>query len=132
MGVVLCGFEGLEREVEPILGPPGVGSTELVPEPFPFGIGELQASRHLVERLIVVGPVDVDPQELALPELRDGDVGRIEPPVVPVGVEQPGGDRAQLTRASSAAAATAIAATRYWRTSIPRSDVGSASSMKNG
>ena len=132
IGVVFRGFEGFEGEVQPILGPPGVGATEFLPEPFLFRLGELQASHDLVQRLVVLGTVDVDPQELALPELRDVDVGRVDPPVVPVGVEEPGGDGAQLTRASSAAATIATAATRYWRTCIPRSEVGSASSIKNG
>jgi hypothetical protein len=53
-----------------------------------------------VHRLVVVSPIDVDPQELTVAELRDVEVGQIDPPVVPVGVEQPCGDGAQLTRLS--------------------------------
>ena len=130
--VVFRRFEGFKGEVEPILGPPGVRATEFLREPFLFRIGELYTGYDLVQRLVVLCTVEVDPQELALPELRDGDVGRVDPPVVSVGVEEPGGDGAQLTRASSAAATIATAATRYWRTCIPRSEVGSASSIKTG
>ena len=118
--------------MQPILGPPGVGTTEFFSEASLFGVGEVQACRQLVQRLVVMGTVDVDPQELPLPELRNVDLGWLDPPVVPVGVEETGSDGTQLTRASSAAAATATAATRYWRTSIPRSGAGSASSIKNG
>jgi hypothetical protein len=132
MGVVLRGLERLEGEVQPILGSPGIGPTELVPEPFAFRLGELQAPGERAERSAVVGTIEIDPEELAMPELRDVGIGQVDPPVVPVGVEEPGGDGAQLTRASSAAATIATTATRYWRTCIPRSEVGSASSIKNG
>ncbi len=49
-----------------------------------------------MQRFIVIGSIDVDPQELSVSELRDVEVGQIDPPVVPVGVEQPCGDGAQL------------------------------------
>ncbi len=99
-GVVFRGLEGLEGEVQPILGPPGVGTTQLVPESFLFRLGELQASRQLVEGFVVIGSIDVDPQELSVAELRDVEVGQVDPPVVAVGIEQPGGDGAQLTKLS--------------------------------
>jgi hypothetical protein len=130
--IVILGVQRLQGKMQPVLGPPESGPTELGRESVPLHNGEVQPIGHRVQRIVVVDPVDVDPQELTLPELRDVDVGQVDPPVVPVGVEQPGGDGAQLTRASSAAATTATAATRYWRTSIPRSEVGSASSVRNG
>ena len=46
IGVVFRGLESLEGEVQPILGPPGVGTPELVPESLLFRLGELQASRQ--------------------------------------------------------------------------------------
>jgi hypothetical protein len=99
-GVVFRGLEGLEGEVQPILGPPGVGTTQLVPEPFLFRLGELQAGRQLMESFVVIGTIDVDPQELSVAELGDVEVGQIDPPIVPIGVEQSGGDGAQLTKLS--------------------------------
>jgi hypothetical protein len=65
-------------------------------------------------------------------ELRDVDVAEVDRLIVAFRVEQPRGDRAQWRKASSAAAITAMTAVRYWRTSIARSDVGSASSIVNG
>ena len=86
--------------MQPILGPPGVGTPQLVPESLLFRLGELQSSRQFVKRLVVIGSIDVDPQELSVSELRDVEVGQIDPPVVPVGIEQPGGDGTQLTKLS--------------------------------
>ena len=99
-GVAFRGLERLEGEVQPILGPPGVGTTQLVPEPFLFRLGELQAGRQLMEGFVVIGTIDVDPQELSVAELRDVEVGQVDPPIVAVGIEQPGGDGAQLTKLS--------------------------------
>jgi hypothetical protein len=87
IGVVFRGLEGLEGEMQPILGPPGVRATEVVPESLLVRLGELQASRQLGQGFVVIGSIDVDPQELSLSELRDVEVGQIDPPVVSVGVE---------------------------------------------
>jgi hypothetical protein len=67
-----------------------------------------------------------------LAELGDIDLREVDLAVVAVGVEEPRGDRAQWTRASSAAAITAMTAVRYCRASIARSEAGSVSSMKSG
>jgi hypothetical protein len=94
---------------------------------------ELQHRGNGIDRVVVILTVDVEPEELTIAKLPDLDLGEFESAVVTVGIEQPGGDGAQLTRASSSAAPTAIAATRYWRTSIPRSEVvGSAPSIAYG
>ncbi len=53
-----------------------------------------------MQRFVVIGSIDVDPQNLSVPEFRDVDVGQIDPPVVPVGIEQAGGDGAQLSALS--------------------------------
>jgi hypothetical protein len=58
-------------------------------------------------------PIDIDPQELAVTELRDVDVRQFDPAVVPVGIEQPGGDRVQWIWASRPAAITAMTAVTY-------------------
>ena len=100
LGIVFRGLERLEGEVQPILGPPGVGTTALVPESFLVALGELQASRQLGEGFVVIGTIDVDPQQLSVAELRDVEVGQVDPPIVAVGIEQPGGDGAQLTELS--------------------------------
>jgi hypothetical protein len=99
-GVVFRWLEGLKGEVQPILGPPRVCTTILLSEPFPFRLGELQASRQLGEGFVVISTIDVDPQQLSVAELRYIEVGEIDPPIVAVGIEQPGGDGAQLTKLS--------------------------------
>jgi hypothetical protein len=130
-GLLIGGFEGLERDPDPVLRPREQGAGAFGREALTFGFGQLQEVRHGTE-VFVVAAVDVDPQELVLAELLDVDVGEVDLRVVPVGVEEPDGDLAQLTRASSAAAITAMTAMRYWRTSIDRSEVGSVSSIANG
>jgi hypothetical protein len=104
-----------------------------------FRVGQFQqvgdGRDRLVLRLVlrvVVRAIDVDPQELAIAEFLDLDFGEVDGTVVPVGIEQPGGDATQLTSASRAAAITAMTATRYWSTSMARSETGSGSSIANG
>jgi hypothetical protein len=91
----------------------------------------VQEFRHGRQRF-VIATIDVDPQELVFAELSDVDVTQFDRLVVAVRIEQPRGDRAQWRKASSAAAITAMTAIRYWRTSIARSDAGSASSIADG
>jgi hypothetical protein len=117
--------------VEPVLRAGQLGAAPLRCESFPVGLGKVQQVRYLAQG-VIVPPVDVDPEQLVLAKLVEVDIGQLDRLVVAVRVEQPGGDRAQWTRASSAAAITAMTAVRYWRTSIARSDVGSVSSMANG
>jgi hypothetical protein len=81
---------------------------------------------------VVVVPIDIDPQQLAVMELRDVDLRQVDLAVVPVGIEEPRGDAVQWIRASRAAAITAMTAVRYCRASIARSEAGSASSIRNG
>jgi hypothetical protein len=76
--------------------------------------------------------IDIDPQQLAVTELRDIDLRQVDFTVVAVGIEEPGRDGVQRTRASSPAAITAMAAVRYCSASIARSEAGSASSIRNG
>jgi hypothetical protein len=58
-------------------------------------------------------PVDIDPQQLAVTELRDVDLRQVDLAVVAVGIEEPGGDGVQWIRASSPAATTAMTAVTY-------------------
>jgi hypothetical protein len=129
--LLVRGLESLEGQVEPILRPGQLGAGPFRCESRSFAPGKVEQVCHGTKGP-VVAPVDVDPEELVLAELRDVDVGEVDRLVVAVRVEQPGGDGAQGTRASSAAAITAITAVRYWRSSIARSDVGSVSSIANG
>jgi hypothetical protein len=82
-------------------------------EPRPFRLGEGQAVGYRVQRVRIFAAVDIDPEELAVPKLRDVDVGQVDQPIVPVGVEQPDGDSTQLTSARRTAATTAMTAVRY-------------------
>ena len=92
----------------------------------------MKAIGRCVNGCLVIAPVDVDPQQLMFAELLEIDLAEVDRPIVAVRIEQPDGDWAQRTRASSAAAITAMTAVRYWRTSIDRSDMGSVSSIVNG
>jgi hypothetical protein len=58
-------------------------------------------------------PVDIDPQQLAVTELRDIDLRQVDLAVVAVGIEEPGGDGVQWIWASSPAAITAMTAVTY-------------------
>ena len=89
-----------ERQVQPLFGPPRVGATKLVTESLLFRLGELQASRQLGQGFFVIRSIDVDPQELSIPKLGDVEVGQVHAPVVAIGIEQSGGDGAQLTKLS--------------------------------
>jgi hypothetical protein len=132
VGGVVRALERLQGEMQPALGPPRIGAAEFAAEPFDLSVRELQPRRQGAERFLVLEAVEVDPKELAIADLGEIGIGQVDTPILPVGVEQPGGDGAQLTSASSTAAIAATAATMYWRTSIPRSGAASASSITNG
>ena len=125
-------LERLQRQVQPSVGPGQPGAAGLLGHPIGVGFGEAQAASDRLDDRVVAASIDIDPQQLAVTELRDIDLPEVDLAVVAVGVEEPGGDRAQWTRASSAAAITAMTAVRYCRASIARSEAGSVSSMKSG
>jgi hypothetical protein len=123
--------------VQPVLRARQLGAADLGGKNTAFRVGQIQQVGDGRDRLVLgvvlgVFAIDVDPQELAIAEFLDLDFREVDGTVVPVGIEQPGGDATQLTRASRAAAITAMTATRYWRTSMARSEAGSASSIANG
>jgi hypothetical protein len=129
--ILVVRLESLKRQMESVLCPGQLGATPFGRQSPTFGLWEVQNVGDGTERLIV-STIYVDPEELVFAELRDVDVAEVDRLVVAVRVEQPRRDRTQWTKASSAAAITAMTAVRYWRTSIARSAVGSASSILNG
>lgn len=85
--ILVTRLECLQRQAEAILGSRHVGAADLGREAAQFGRGQAQPVRDGTERLIVVAPIDVDPEQLAVAELLDVDVGLVDLAVVPVGVE---------------------------------------------
>jgi hypothetical protein len=88
-------------------------TADLGRQSFAFRVGELDPIGDRLEPGVVGESIDVDPEELSIAELLQVDLGQVDRPVVAVRIEQARCDGAQLTRASSAAAMTAITATRY-------------------
>jgi hypothetical protein len=122
----------LQRQVQPSVGPGQPGAAGLLGHPLDVRLGQAKPISDRSDDRVVAVTVDIDPQQLVLTELGDVDLRQVDLAVVAVGVEEPGGDRAQWTRASSAAAITAMTAVRYCRASIARSEAGSVSSIRNG
>ena len=56
-------------------------------QPGAFRLGKAEAVGDRVERVRILAAVDIDPEELAITELRDVDVGQVDQAIVPVGVE---------------------------------------------
>jgi hypothetical protein len=88
-------------------------TADLGRQSFAFRVGELDPIGDRLEPGVVGESIDVDPEELSIAELLQVDLGQVDRPVVAVRIEQARCDGAQLTRARSAAAMTAITATRY-------------------
>lgn len=99
-GGVILGLHRLKREIQPVLRPRQGGATELARETLAKVLQQVQAIGRGTQRIVIVSNVHVEPQELAIAEVIEVDVGEVDPPVVSVGVEQPRGDEAQLTRLS--------------------------------
>jgi hypothetical protein len=99
--------------VQPFFGPGQPGATGLVGHPIDVGRREADAFRDRSYDGVVSAPVDVDPQQLAVTELRDIDLRQVDLAVVAVGIEQPRSDGVQWIWASSPAAITAMTAVTY-------------------
>jgi hypothetical protein len=122
--VLVVRLEGLEGQMETVLGPCEPGTAGVGADSLDVGLGHAEDRRDTLERPAVFTPVDVDPQELLGAERTDDLLVELDPTIVPVGIEQADGEFAQRTSASRIAAAAAMSAVTYWSASMPRSSVG--------
>ena len=118
---VVIGFQRLEDEVDPVGLAAQLGPALGTCDPLRVPVAQPGVAR---ERIEFVGgtPVQVDPEKLVALQAGDGLRPDLDVAVLAVPLEQPTLDGAQRTDASSSAPTTAITATPYCKTSMPRSE----------